>query len=216
MKCRAQEIFYLLKESYPVAKPMLNFGNTFQLLVATILSAQTTDEQVNRITGGLFTWVKGPEDLACLQPEQLEVHLKGCGLFRNKSRFLIAASQKILNEFAGRVPAIFEDLITLPGVGRKTANVVLSAGFGIPAFAVDTHVYRVSRRLGLAEKKTAGGVEQELKEKVAPEEWLGAHRRLIIHGRQVCKARNPRCGCCVLSHCCPSAKLTAGSKGEER
>ncbi len=215
MDNRARKIFYLLEKNYPRTEPMLNFANPFQLLVATVLSAQTTDEQVNRITEKLFTWVKGPGDLVGLQPAQLEPHLKGCGLYRNKGRYLIAASQKLLEEYEGRVPGNFEDLISLPGVGRKTANVILSAGFGVPAFAVDTHVYRVSRRLGIAKSRTPAGVEQELTEKLPPEEWLNAHRRLIIHGREVCKARNPKCKRCVLSHCCSSVHLPTGLKGEK-
>lgn len=215
MDNKAKEIFSLLEKNYPRAGTRLNFSNPFQLLVACILSAQTTDEQVNRVTGKLFTRVAGPEDMACLQPDQLEPYLKGCGLHRQKSRYLITACQKIIDEYEGRVPERFEDLVSLPGVGRKTANVILSTAFGVPALAVDTHVYRVSRRLGLAESRTAAGVEQELTKKLPPEEWAGAHHRLIAHGRQVCTARNPKCRVCVLSSCCQSADPQTGSKGEE-
>ena len=212
MDNRTKKIVALLKKSYPRVVTRLNFENLFQLLIATVLSAQTTDEQVNKITEKLFVWVKEPQDLACLQPEQLEPFLKGCGLYRNKSRYLIAAGQIIMDKYEGRVPSQFEDLISLPGVGRKTANVILSAGLGVPAMAVDTHVFRVSRRLGLAASRTAEGVERELTEKLPPEEWLNVHRRLIAHGRKVCKARNPKCGFCILKQCCPSADLEMDRK----
>jgi len=207
MDKKVKEIFSLLEKNYPRAKTRLNFKNPFQLLVACILSAQTTDEQVNKVTGKLFSKVKGPWDMARLQPAQLEPYLKGCGLYRQKSRYLIKACQKIVDEYEGKVPQRYEDLVTLPGVGRKTANVIISTAFGVPALAVDTHVYRVSRRLGLAESRTAAGVEQELRQKLPPEEWAGAHHRLIAHGRKVCVARNPKCQQCFLNYCCPSVCL---------
>ncbi|NMA92174.1 MAG: endonuclease III [Firmicutes bacterium] len=207
MNNRVKEIFVLLGESYPQAGSGLKFKNPFQLFVATVLSAQTTDRQVNRITKELFAWVKGPEELAALEPGQLEPYLKGCGLYRNKSRYLVAAAQKIVDDYGGEIPGRFEELISLPGVGRKTANVILSAAFGIPALAVDTHVYRVSRRLGLAKGNTAAKVERELTELLPPEIWIAAHHRLIAHGRRVCRARGPRCRSCVLEHLCPASEL---------
>ncbi|HHX87430.1 MAG TPA: endonuclease III [Firmicutes bacterium] len=203
MDNRAKEIFSLLEKNYPRARTRLNFNNPFQLLVACVLSAQTTDEQVNKVTGELFSKVEGPRDMARLQPAQLEPYLKGCGLHRQKSRYLIKTCQIIMEEFEGEIPRRFEDLVTLPGVGRKTANVIISTAFGVPALAVDTHVYRVSRRLGLAISRTAAGVEQELRQKLPPEKWAGAHHRLIAHGRKVCAARNPKCQQCFLNYCCP-------------
>ena len=195
-----------LSVHYPQAATSLNFDNPFQLLVATVLSAQTTDQQVNRITNELFKIVSKPEDLAAMQSEELEPYLKSCGLYRHKSRYLIAASKMLLECYGGKVPESMEELIKLPGVGRKTANVILSSAFGIPALAVDTHVFRVSKRLGLAAGKNVERVEEELREIIPEEEWRVAHHWLIAHGRQVCHARNPRCSSCFLMELCLYAK----------
>jgi endonuclease III len=212
---RALHIFKLLTEHYPQAETALKFADPFQLFVATVLSAQTTDEQVNRITAVLFPRAGSPRKIAQMKQHELEQYLKGCGLFRQKSRFLIEASRKILEKHGGRIPNSFEELVALPGAGRKTANVVLYNAFGHPAFAVDTHVYRVSRRLGLAAGKKVEQVEEELKAILPPAEWGAAHHRLITHGRRVCKARRPRCSECMLHQHCPSKLEYTNRDSEE-
>lgn len=168
---RIQNIFKLLKKQYPGAETALNFADPFQLFVATILSAQTTDEQVNRITSKLFQRASTPKELSQMDRAELEQYLCGCGLYRNKSRYLIEASQLILEKHGGLVPDRFEDLIALPGVGRKTANVVLNVAFKKETIAVDTHVFRVSGRLGLASSNKVEQVEEELKQLFPPQEW---------------------------------------------
>lgn len=199
---QARRIISLLERQYPHARTRLVYSDPFQLLVAVLLSAQTTDEQVNRITEKLFAVAPTPQHMARFQPEELEPYLRGCGLYRNKSRYLVEASRKIVQDFGGRVPDNFADLLALPGIGRKSANVILSVAFGKPALAVDTHVFRVARRLGLASGKSPEEVEAELKAILPPEKWGQAHHWLIAHGRAVCKARNPRCGQCILRGCC--------------
>ena len=169
-----------------------------------ILSAQTTDEQVNRITPALFARVSTPAEMAQLEVAELETLIKGCGLYRNKSRFLVESCRRIVQQFDGRVPDNFADLMSLPGVGRKTANVILNNAFGRPALGVDTHVYRVARRLGLARGRRVEEVERELKARLPEQEWGPAHHRLIAHGRALCRARRPECSACFLSHYCPS------------
>lgn len=212
---RVRRIYELLAEAYPRVRSMLRFADPFQLFVAVLLSAQTTDRQVNRITAPLFAAVPGPEAMAAMQPEELEPYLRGCGLFRNKSRFLVEASRMIVQAFGGAVPDNFEDLTSLPGIGRKGANVILNTAFGKPALAVDTHVFRVSRRLGLAAADSVEGVEEELKEQLPPEEWGDVHRRLITHGRAVCRARKPNCGGCTLKDYCCHRECPPGAAGEE-
>jgi endonuclease III len=212
---RVRRIFTLLEEGYPRAKTGLLYGSPFQLFVAVVLSARTTDEQVNRITGKLFAFAPTPHHLAGLEPAQLEPYLKSCGLWRQKSRYLVEASRIIVRKHGGQLPAAFADLAALPGAGRKTANVVLHAAFGIPALAVDTHVYRVSRRLGLAAGPGVERVEDELKELLPPEEWGAAHHRLIAHGRRVCTARQPQCGDCFLREHCPSRGRYLKKENEE-
>lgn len=169
------KILQLLDENYPVTRPALRYENPFQLLIATILAAQCTDARVNKVTEKLFKKYRGPEDFAKAHQKELEEDIKTCGLFRTKSKNIIAASKAILEEHGGDVPQELEQLIKLPGVGRKTANVVLANAFGIPAFAVDTHVFRVSRRLGLANKDTVLGVEYDLMENIPKDLWIKAH-----------------------------------------
>lgn len=193
-----------MEHHYPRAETRLNYRSPFQLFVATVLSAQTTDEQVNRISEKLFYAIPTARDMAKMEPTELEPYLKGCGLYRVKSRYLVEAAVKIVRDYGGRLPDRFEDLAALPGAGRKTANVVLNSAFGKPALAVDTHVYRVSRRLGLAVGPGVEKVEQELKEKLPEHQWGAAHHRLIAHGRRLCTARAPQCKECFLSGHCPS------------
>ncbi|HHX95658.1 MAG TPA: endonuclease III [Clostridia bacterium] len=203
---RTQKILEELKRLYPNVKSMLNFTTPFELLVATILSAQSTDKQVNRITGSLFKKYNTPEDFAALEPGELEEMIKGCGLFRNKSKNIIAASRVLLEKYGGKVPQDLESLVDLPGVGRKTANVVLSNAFGKNAIAVDTHVQRVANRLGLADSPTPLGTELELQKAIPPELWSKAHHWLINHGRKVCSARKPDCSSCTLHQWCRNAQ----------
>ena len=195
-----------LSRFYREAQTELNYGSPFQLLVAVMLSAQTTDKQVNRITAGLFQKYREPEDFAALSEKELAGEIKGCGLYRTKARNIIHTSHKILAEYGGQVPGSLEELLTLPGVGRKTANVVLSVAFGLPALAVDTHVFRVAARLGLARGKTPEETEEGLKKIIPEKDWKDAHHWLIHHGRRYCAARNPRCFQCFLLPECPQGQ----------
>ncbi|RJX25810.1 MAG: endonuclease III [Dethiobacter sp.] len=202
---RSREILQILEQEYPLAATALHYNTPFELLLAVILSAQTTDKQVNKITTKLFQKIKGPRDILNLGLPWLEKEIKGCGLYRQKSRQILETSRLLLDKYDGEVPRTREELMELPGVGRKTANVVLSTAFGIPAFAVDTHVQRVSRRLGLSEGKNPLAVEEEICRLVPRELWRETHHRLIAHGRRVCRARKPLCNACSLNPYCPLA-----------
>jgi endonuclease-3 len=171
--------------------------------VAAILSAQCTDRQVNRITSSLFKKYKTPGDFAALTPEELAREIKGCGLYRSKSKYIVETARKLLELHDGRVPETREELQALPGVGRKTAGVVLGVAYGGSALPVDTHVYRVARRLGLSGARLPEKVEEDLVECLAPRQGMDAHHRLIAHGRAVCRARKPACGGCCLRELCP-------------
>lgn len=201
-KVRINKILDILAAVYPDAKPQLNYTTPFELLVATILSAQCTDKQVNKCTAELFKLYSKPEQFARLSESELKEHIKGCGLANNKSKNIIAASKLLVNDFGGNIPAERETLMALPGVGRKTANVVLSNAFGIPAIAVDTHVFRVSNRIGLADSKTVEGTEAQLMQNIPRDKWSIAHHWLIYHGRSICIARNPKCGECPINSFC--------------
>lgn len=206
-KSKAKKSLVLEKLSglYPGASTQLEYGSTFQLLVAVMLSAQCTDRQVNKITAGLFKKYGEPEDFAALDWEELAEEIKGCGLYRNKSRNIVSASRILVERHGSRVPPDREALEALPGVGRKTANVVMNVAFGMPVMPVDTHVFRVSRRLGLSAGKTPAFVEKDL-EKIVPPEMTGIiHHCLIKHGREVCRARNPWCSRCGLIGYCPES-----------
>lgn len=205
MANRVDQILGRLANTYPNASTDLNYSTPFELLVAVILSAQSTDAQVNKITAKLFEKYNTPEALAALTPDELAEHIKGCGLFRNKSKFLVATSRLLVTNYHGKIPQNREELEKLPGVGRKTANVVLGVAFGQNTFPVDTHVQRLAHRLGLASGKTPAQVEQELCEKIPPEWWQPCHHWLIQHGRKVCDARKPRCCQCSLVDLCPTA-----------
>lgn len=195
-----------LANMYPDAHCELNHSNEFELLVATILSAQSTDVRVNMVTERLFKKYNTPEDFAVLHPDTVAEEIKELGLFRNKAKSLVATSQQLIEKHDGRVPNDRAALEALPGVGRKTANVVLSNAFDVPAIAVDTHVFRVARRLGLATGKTTMAVERELMACVPEEEWTLTHHRLIFHGRRLCDARRPQCESCPLETYCSYAK----------
>lgn len=199
----------ILEETYPDAKPALTYNSPFELLVAVVLSAQCTDERVNIITARLFPTYSNPADMLALGVSKLEVLIRDCGLYRAKAANLIKTCDILVHTYHGKVPESFDELIKLPGVGRKTANVLVSVLFGVPAIAVDTHVFRVSNRLGLAKGKTPEEVEEKLKKAIPMEKWSAAHHWLIWHGRKICKARKPLCGECPLAPVCPSADKEA-------
>jgi endonuclease-3 len=203
---RAQEIVVRLKQMYRKAKCSLDFTNAFELLIATMLSAQSTDVRVNIVTKSLFRKYPDPEAVARAGQVEMERDVKQTGFFRNKARAVIAASKVIVEKHGGEVPRTMDELTALPGVGRKTANVVLSNAFRTPVgIVVDTHVTRVSARLGLTRNFDAEKIEQDLMKLIPPKEWTAFSHRLIAHGRTICVARKPRCAECALNDVCPSA-----------
>jgi endonuclease-3 len=202
------EFFRRLAELNPSPETELEFGNTFQLLVAVVLSAQSTDVGVNKATRALFREVQTPQAMIDLGEEGLKAHIKTIGLFNTKAKNVIALSEILVRDHAGEVPADRDALTALPGVGRKTANVVMNCAFGAETFAVDTHIFRVGNRTGLAKGKTPLAVEQQLEKKVPAPFRVGAHHWLILHGRYVCKARTPECWHCpVVDLCAFKAKV---------
>ena len=194
----------ILEETYRGAKPELHFSNPFELLIAVILSAQCTDKRVNITTARLFKKAATPEAIVALGISGLEEEIKDCGLFRNKAKNIMATCRTLVEEFGGEVPSDYDTLLKLPGVGRKTANVVTSVAFGRPAIAVDTHVFRIANRLKLAVGETPLAVEKGLMKVIPREKWSAAHHWLIYHGRRICKANRPLCGECPLADVCPS------------
>ncbi len=196
-----------LREDYPDARCELDFRNPFELLAATILSAQTTDVRVNMVTPELFAAYPTPEDLAAADPERVEEIVRSTGFYKNKTKSLIGMAQALSERFGGDVPGAMKDLVTIPGVGRKTANVVRSVALGLPGLPVDTHVARLSRRLGLTTETDPVKIEHELNSMIPAAERGLFSLRLILHGRRVCLARKPRCGECVLADFCPSAQI---------
>ena len=187
---------------YPDAQPALHFKSPYELLVAVILSAQCTDERVNKVTQVLFEKYDTPEKMVTLTQEELERYIFSCGFYRNKAAHILSASHDILEKFGGEVPTTLDELKTLAGVGQKTANVVYAVAFGGDAIAVDTHVFRVSNRLGIAEGNTPAKVEEGLCAAIPKELWSKAHHYLIYHGRRVCHSQRPDCGNCTLSAWC--------------
>jgi endonuclease-3 len=198
------QILARLEEMYPEAKAELVFSNPYEMMVATILSAQCTDKQVNKVTPAVFARYPDAASMAEAREEDLYPMVKSCG-FRTKAANIIAACRLIRDEYDGQVPDTMEALTRLPGVGRKTANVVLFNAFGIPAFAVDTHVFRVSNRLGLCKADTVEETERQMTRLIPKEKWGQAHHWLIWHGRRLCKAQRPLCSECALRDLCPSA-----------
>jgi endonuclease III len=194
-----------LEQTYQGATTGLVFESPFELLIAVVLSAQCTDVRVNIITRRLFPTWNSPEKMLALTVEQVEELIHDCGLFRAKAKNVLATCRMLVDDFKSEVPGTMEELLKLPGVGRKTANVMLSHLFGIPAIAVDTHVFRVSNRTGLAKGKTPDEVEQGLMKLIPRSKWSEAHHWLIWHGRKVCRARTPLCGDCCLGDICPSS-----------
>jgi endonuclease-3 len=199
----AKEVLAFLGRAYPDARVLLAFRNPFELLVATVLAAQCTDERVNRVTPGLFRAYPGPASLAKAAQEEVEEAVRPTGFFRNKAKAVRGLSAAIVSRHGGRVPETMEELAALPGVGRKTASILLGACFGVPALPVDTHVARVSFRLGLTRSKDPGKIEEDLSNAVPRGKWWEFTTRLGWHGRQVCAARKPRCGDCGLASVCP-------------
>ncbi len=207
-KEKASEIIRLLEQEYPEAKVALEHRNPFQLLIATILSAQSTDVQINKITKTLFKKYGEPEDFARAHIEEIENHIRSSGFYRNKARNIKKTCEILVRDFNSGVPRTMEDLVKLPGVARKTANIVLSGGYGvIEGIAVDTHVKRLSQRLGLADSSDQNKIERELMEIVPMEEWVNISNLLVFHGRAVCDARRPKHDMCVLHHLCPSRDI---------
>lgn len=202
IEANIDKILEVLADIYPDAYCELNHQTPFELLVATILSAQATDKKVNEVTAGLFTRYNEPEHFANLSIAELEDEIRQIGLYRTKSKNLIATAQILLDQHGGQVPSSREALEALPGVGRKTANVVLSTAFHVPAIAVDTHVFRVANRLGLAQSDNVKLTEEQLMERIPIDLWTATHHRLIWHGRRVCFARKPACGTCELLMYC--------------
>jgi endonuclease-3 len=205
---RTAEIIKRLKKAYPDAHCALNHTTPFELLIATILSAQCTDERVNIVTADLFRKYRGPEDFVKVSQQELEKDVHSTGFFRNKAKNIKAASQRLLDVYSGEIPQTMEEILTLGGVARKTGNVVLGNAFGIASgVVVDTHVSRLSQRLGLTEEKTPEKIERDLQELVPKKDWVMFSHWLIFHGRQICNARKPKCRECVLADQCPSYKI---------
>jgi endonuclease-3 len=206
LKAKSDKILKILKSAYPPIKTSLKYRNPFELLIATILSAQTTDEAVNEVTKTLFAKYPDAKALSKASLESLEKIVRSAGYFRVKSRNIKRVSQIIVENFCGSVPETMEDLLSLPGVGRKTANIVLSVAFGkLEGIAVDTHVKRLSNRLGLTRNPDPAKIELDLMRIVPKRDWANISILLILHGRNICYARKPNCGGCVISSLCPSA-----------
>ncbi|MBR3502894.1 MAG: endonuclease III [Clostridia bacterium] len=198
-KDRARAVMEALEELYPEAKAELHFRNPYETLIATILSAQCTDKRVNQVTEALFEKYPNTAAMARLEPEELEPLIKSCGLYHNKAKNIVAACRALVEQYDGEVPADRKKLMALPGVGQKTAGVVLLAAFGDDQIPVDTHVFRVSNRIGLAHAGTPSGVEKQLQELLPRDIWSHAHHLLIWHGRRCCAARTPACERCPLN-----------------
>ncbi|MBI4331216.1 MAG: endonuclease III [Chloroflexi bacterium] len=206
MSSHIDEIRKRLKEHYPKAKIALNFSGPMQLLVATILSAQCTDVMVNKVTTSLFNKYPDAKSYSAASLEEFEQDIKSTGFFHNKAKNIINAAKMVVEKFGGKVPSTMEDLVTLPGVARKTANIVLYNGFGkVEGIAVDTHVRRVSQRLGLTSNEDPEKIEQDLMKQLPKTEWGIFSYLLIDHGRAICTARKPNCAGCFLNDICPSA-----------
>jgi endonuclease III len=205
---RVNEILNRLKKEYPVVEIALEFGTPFQLLISTILSAQCTDARVNLITKSLFKKYKKPEDYLKVSNRELEKDIFSAGFYRQKAKSIKSCCKSLLENFDGEVPQDFESLISLPGVGRKTASVVVGNAFGIPAIAVDTHVIRLSNLMGFIDSKDPEKIELRLKELFKVNEWINLGHYLMNHGRKICIARRPKCLKCVIGDLCPSFNPT--------
>ena len=207
------KVLDILEETYPDAECALNHKNVYELIVAVALSAQTTDKSVNQVSPALFERYPDAETLAAAEPSEVEEYIKRIGMYRTKAKNIVAMAQKICCDFGGKVPNDYDSLISLPGVGRKTANVVLAVGFGQQRIAVDTHVFRVANRIGLADEKDVLKTELSLMERVPEERWSRTHHSLIFHGRQCCDARKPKCDSCPVNIYC---EYVCGKKQSSR
>ncbi len=205
-KIRALKIFDILKNEYPDVKPALDYNSAFELLIATILSAQCTDERVNIVTKDLFKKYKSPEDYFIVEQSELEKDIFSTGFYKNKAKSIKNCCKVLIDEYEGNVPQDFNELVKLPGVGRKTASVVAGNAFGIPAIAVDTHVKRLSNLLGFVETDNPDKIEEKLKELLPENYWVKSSHWLATHGRKICNAKKPKCDECVIRNLCPSSK----------
>ena len=196
------EVLDILETMHPEAACALDHRDPFELIVAVALSAQTTDVSVNKVTPELFRRYPDAESLAAADPDEVMEIIRTIGLYRNKSKNIVRLAGKLVSDFGGKVPQDFDSLVTLPGVGRKTANVVLAEGFGVPRIAVDTHVFRVSNRIGLTDEKDVDATEETLMKRIPESSWIRAHHLLIFHGRKCCSARKPSCDKCGLNELC--------------
>ncbi len=203
---RAEEILRILDPIYPKEKTALRHKNAFELLIATILSAQCTDERVNQVTEKLFKKYKKPEDYLSVKKEELEEDIKPTGFYRNKAKYIRECCRILVEKYNGKVPDNIDELTKLPGVGRKTANVVLGAVFDVPTVVVDTHVRRLAKRLGFTESRNRDRIEKDLQKLLPKEKWRRFSDLLIYHGRKICKARKPKHSECPIRHLCPSYK----------
>lgn len=201
---RSVELLKRLIDYYPKNKCELNYCSPYELLVAVILSAQCTDKRVNEVTRVLFSKANTPSDMIALGECELKKIIKPCGFFNNKAKSIIQASKSLVEEFDSVVPKTREELLSLAGVGEKTASVVLAVAFGVPAIAVDTHVFRLSKRLGLANKNTPTETMRALEKKLPKDMWIDGHFALVLHGRYVCKAISPKCDECIIKDSCPN------------
>ncbi len=212
---KTEMILQKLAKDFPNAKSELHFNSPFELLVAVILSAQCTDKRVNLVTPDLFAVANTPEKMATLTTEEIEQLIHACGFYHNKAMFIKQASQDIVDRFGGQVPNNLEDLRSLPGVGRKTANVVYAVGFGGNAIAVDTHVFRVSNRLGIAHATNVLDTEKQLMQAIPEQQWADSHHYILLHGRYVCKAQKPLCEKCSVRELCDYHNNIAQREGKQ-
>jgi len=210
MRFSRKAVLAQLEAMYPDARPELNFRNPYETLVAVMLSAQCTDKQVNKVTPALFEKYPTVEAMAAASVEDVYPMVKSCG-FKTKASNIVETCRLIMLRHGGEVPDDMKSLTALPGVGQKTANVVLANAFGVPTIAVDTHVFRVSNRIGLAEAKNVEETERQLQKAIPKKDWVAAHHWLIFHGRRICHARNPECGACPLQPMCKAAKAAGGA-----
>jgi endonuclease-3 len=210
-RSRAREVWKLLARQYPYAKCALHYEDSLQLLIATILSAQCTDVRVNMVTPALFARYHRASDYANANVSELEQAIQSTGFFRNKARNIVACCRELADHYQGKVPGTMDELVRLPGVGRKTANVILGNAFQTPGITVDTHVQRVSQRLGLTSHTDPHKIEQDLMQLFPPKQWTMFSHRLIFHGRQICHARTPKCSTCVLARVCPRLGVTSSA-----
>lgn len=208
MMTKAEKVYDLLKEAYPDAKCGLDYSSPFQLLISTMLSAQTTDKSVNKVTENLYKEYPDLESFLKLSQEEIEEKIKQIGLYKNKAKNIYNMLRVLRDKYGGQVPKSMEELMSLPGVGRKTASVVLVEAFDIPAFPVDTHVFRVTRRIGLAEGNTPDKVSDEMMKKIPRYKWHLMHHLLITHGRMTCTAQAPKCKACIIKELCSHYKKT--------